>query len=287
MKRRKAISTFSAQITSTISVALVLLLLGIVASLGLAVRSMTNSIKENMGFDITLKEDAGENAVNDYKRMFASAPYVSEFSYFSTDDAQRMWKEETGEDLIELLGVNPFSPEFEVKVKAAYASTDSIQAIASTLEKAPEVESVVVHAELVDTVNRNLRSLSAVLVVVAVALLLISFVLINNTVRLTVYSRRFIIYTMKLVGATSGFIRRPFIVSNVMHGIVAAIVAIILLTLMLYYSFRFDAVALTVGWDQMAWVFSGMLVAGVLICMTAALFATNRYLRIDYDDMFK
>ena len=287
MKRRKGISTFSAQITSTISVALVLLLLGIVASLGIAARSATNSIKENMGFDITLKEDVDENAVNGYKRMFASAPYVSEFRYFSADDAQRMWKEETGEDLTELLGVNPFSPEFEVKVKAAYASTDSIQAIASVLENAPEVENVAVHAELVDTVNRNLRSLSVVLVVVAVALMLISFVLINNTIRLTVYSRRFIIHTMKLVGATAGFIRRPFIVSNVIHGIVAAIVAIILLALMLYYAFRFDAVSLIIGWDQMAWVFSGMLVAGVLICMIAALFATNRYLRINYDDMFK
>lgn len=287
MKRRKGISTFSAQITSTISVALVLLLLGIVASLGIAARTVSDSIKENMGFDITLKEDAGDNTVNSYKRMLASAPYVSEFRYFSPDDARRMWQEETGEDLTELLGVNPFAPEFEVKVKAAYASSDSIRAIAESIGASADVDEVTVHAELVDAVNHNLRSLSMILVVVAVALMLISFVLINNTVRLTVYSRRFIIHTMKLVGATGGFIRRPFIVSNVLHGIVAAIIAMVLLAGMLYYAFRFDAVALTIGWDKMVWVFAGMLAAGMIICMAASLFATNRYLRTDYDDMFK
>lgn len=288
MKRRKGISTFSAQITSTISVSLVLLLLGIVSTLGIAVRSVTDSIKENMGFDIVLKEDAGESTVNRYKQMFTSAPYVSEFSYFSADDAQRIWQEETGENLTELLGVNPFSPEFEIKVKAAYASTDSINAITTTLASAPDIAEINVHSELVDSINRNLHSLAAVLVIVSVALLLISFVLINNTVRLTVYSRRFIIHTMKLVGATGSFIRRPFIVSNLIHGIIASIIAIGLLAALLYYSFNFDAsVEQAVSWSQMMWVFAGMIVAGMLICTLAALMATNRYLRIDYDDMFK
>ncbi len=288
MKRRKGISTFSAQITSTISVALVLLLLGIVSTLGIAVRSVTDSIKENMGFDLVLKEDTGDGAVNRYKQIFTSAPYVSEFRFFSADDAQRLWQEDTGEDLTELLGVNPFSPEFEIKVKAAYASSDSIEAITSAFASSPDVEEIKIHTELVDSINRNLRSLAAILVIVAVALLLISFVLINNTVRLTVYSRRFIIHTMKLVGATGGFIRRPFIINNLLHGIIAAIVAIGLLSALLCYSFSFDtSVQQAVSWDQMIWVFSGMIVAGILICTISAMLATNRYLRIDYDDMFK
>jgi cell division transport system permease protein len=241
-----------------------------------------------MGFDLVLKEDTSEKTINAYKQMFTTAPYVSEFSFFSSDDALRLWQEDTGEDLTELLGVNPFSPEFEVKVRAAYASSDSIEAIASRLSSASDVEEVKVHTELVDSINRNLRNLSVILVIVAVSLLLISFVLINNTVRLTVYSRRFLIHTMTLVGATGGFIRKPFILNNLVQGIIASVVAVAALSALISYASGFDAaISQAVAWAQMLWVFAGMLLCGIIICVLAALMATNRYLRLDYDDMFK
>lgn len=282
------IPTFSAQFTATVSVALVLLLLGIVAMLGIAARSVTTSIKENMGFDITMKADIPETDINKWKQSWTSSPYVASVKYYSAQDALQKWQDETGEDLVELLGVNPFCPEFEIRVKSQYASTDSIDRIIAPLKGHPQVDEITVHTEMVDAINDNIRSIALVLGIIAAALLLISFVLINNTVRLTVYARRFTIHTMKLVGATAGFIRRPFIARNAINGVVAALIAIALLAGILYYCTTLDAsVAMAVTWGDAAIVFAGLIVAGILICSLAALLATNKYIRLDYDSMFK
>ena len=287
-KHRSGISTFSAQLTATVSVALVLLLLGIIALLGIAAHSVTNSIKENMGFDVVLAEDTPAETIKSLKQGWMSAPYVSNVKYYSAEDALAKWQDDTGEDLMSLLGVNPFRPEFEVKVKAQYADVDSIDKIVAPLRAIPQVSEINVHTEMVESINDNIRSIALVLTVVAAALLLISFVLINNTVRLTVYARRFIIHTMKLVGATPGFIRRPFVSRNILNGIVASLVAIALLAATLYYCSTLDtSVMRAVTWIDAAWVFGGMMVAGILICALAALFAANKYIRLDYDSMFR
>ncbi|WP_370455709.1 cell division protein FtsX, partial [uncultured Muribaculum sp.] len=145
-----------------------------------------------------------------------------------------------------------------------------------------------VHTELVDSINRNINSVSLILIIITCALLFISFALINNTVRLTVYSRRFIIHTMKLVGATGSFIRRPFINANVVSGIVSALIASAILAGTLYYLQGIDSgIASAITWPQAACVFAGILIIGIIICAVAALFATNKYLRLDYDDMFR
>lgn len=287
-KRHSVISTFSAQITSTISVALVLLLLGIIAMLGIAAHSVTTSIKENMGFDVVLKEETAETVVNELKQKWTSAPYVASVKYFSQEDALNKWQDETGENLVEMLGVNPFCAEFEVKVKADYADVDSIEKIVTPLRASQAISEINVHTEMVETINSNIRSIALILSIVAAALILISFVLINNTVRLTVYARRFLIHTMKLVGATPGFIRRPFILNNIFNGIIASIVAIGALAGILYYCSTLDvSITKAVTWGQAAWVFAGLLVAGILLCALAALFAANKYIRLDYDSMFK
>lgn len=287
-KRHSGISTFSAQITSTISVALVLLLLGIIAMLGIAAHSVTTSIKENMGFDIVLKEETAESAVNELKQRWTSAPYVASVKYFSQEDALNKWQDETGENLVEMLGVNPFCAEFEVKVKADYADVDSIEKIVAPLRANQAISEINVHTEMVETINSNIRSIALILSIVAAALILISFVLINNTVRLTVYARRFLIHTMKLVGATPGFIRRPFIINNILNGIIASIVAVGVLAGILYYCSTLDvSITKAVTWGQASWVFAGMLMAGILLCALAALFAANKYIRLDYDSMFK
>lgn len=287
-KKHQVISVFSAQITSTISVALVLLLLGIVAFMAVAANSVTQSIRENMGFDVILREDASVEQVNALKQIWTNEDYVSNFKFFSDQDALNKWEEETGEDLIELLGVNPFSPEFEVKLKNEYAHIDSISSLAQKFAAMDFVAEVKVHSQVVESINRNISSIALILFIVAAALILISFVLINNTVRLTVYSRRFIIHTMKLVGATAGFIRRPFIINNVIHGIVASVVAIAILGALLYYLNSLDSSVLqAISFNAIIVVFAAIMVVGVLICALAALLATNKYIRIDYDDMFK
>lgn len=286
-KRFKNLSIVNARVTSTISVALVLLILGIVATIGIATSKITRDIRENLGFDIVMPEDADETSVNTLRDAIAAQPFASSVELFTAEDAMKRWEEETGENVVEVVGVNPFASEISVRVKADYASSEAIGRIADTYRLNPLVEEVTMHADMIDAVNSNMRTVMAVLTVIAVALLLISFVLINNTIRLTVYSRRFLIHTMKLVGATPSFIRRPFIRANIVNGLVAGAVAALLLYAMICYASTVNrSVPEAVTAADTAAVAAIMLVTGMLICGLAALFATNRYLRVDYDDMF-
>lgn len=281
------ISIFNARMTSTVSVSLVLLILGIVALTWVAASNITRDIKENLGFDVQLTEDAEPEAIAKLEKLLSGQPYARSVSLYTPEEAARQWKESTGEDIIEIVGVNPFSAELDVRVKAEYASVDSLNAISERVRSYPHVEEVTMHAETVDAINRNMRTAMIVMLIIAVALMVISFVLINNTIRLTVYSKRFIIHTMKLVGATAGFIRRPFIRQNVLNGLIAGVISGLILIGILTYAQGVDrSVETAVPVESTVAVVAGMLICGMLICGIAALFATNRYLKVDYDDMF-
>ena len=287
MKSRKGFNSLSIHATSTLSVALVLLLLGITACLAIVARSVSADIKEQMGFDVTLTEKATADDVNQFKQMWLNAPYVASLRYYSPEEAMASWQSETGEDLVQMLGVNPFLPEFEINVKAEYADADSLNAIMLPLMKNPLVDSVNGHTDHVERMNHTLRVAMVMLGLAAAALLLVSFVLINNTVRLTIYARRFTIHTMKLVGASRGFIRRPFLLSNAVQGVVAAIVASACLALAVHGIHALDpSLNSYLTWEQTALVCGSLAVAGVIICMLAALLATQRYLTRSYDDLF-
>lgn len=288
-KHKSAISTFSAQITSTISVALVLLILGIVAFMGLVTRNVTSDIKENIGFVVMLNEDISTSQLNTLKQKWSNEPYVASQLFVSAEEALQQETERMGEDILEMMaGVNPYQPEFEIKVKSQYASRDSIESIKTSLLNVDGIKDVVVDSSRIDDINSNTNNVILVLSIIAAALILISFVLINNTVRLTVYSKRFIIHTMKLVGATNGFIRRPFIINNIMHGIIAAIIANLILAAALLYLPALDpTTGELISWIDAYWIFGALVIIGIIICSTATLFATNKYLRISYDDMFK
>lgn len=285
--KKSRISFFHSDTTTVMSVALVLLLLGIVAFLGLAAKQVTSNLKENIGFDVVVKESATEAEINQLKQMWNNAAYMSSVKYVSREDALKEWERETGEDLMEVLGVNPLSAEFEVKVKADYANVDSLNKIEYQLKQVPGIESVQMHKDVVDTINNNIKNVALILIAVAVVLLIISVALINNTVRLTVYSRRFLIHTMKLVGAKPSFIRRPIVVSNAVNGIIASIIAMVLLSGVLYYLIEFEA-----GWGSLislvdvAVVYGMLLAVGAVICALAAMFAANRFIALDYDDLF-
>lgn len=274
--------------TATVSVALVLLLLGMVAVLGIAARSVTRDIKEHLGFDITLVEEATLDDVNDFKRSLASAPYVASWLYHSPQEAMDQWQQEMGENLVELLGVNPFLPEFEVNVKEAWANADSLDKVVIPIMEMEKVAEVNVHTEVVEKVNRNISTLMLVLMIAACALAPISFVLINNTVRLTIYSRRFTIHTMKLVGASRGFIRRPFLVANALCGAIAGVIASGALAAMAAYALRYIDPTLVdyVSPAAVALVCGSLVILGVAICVLAAWWATQRYLVRSYDELF-
>lgn len=286
-EKKSKISYFSANVTPIISVSLVLLLLGVVSIIGLAGHSLTNYVKEHIGFDVVVAESASPQDVEGLQQMFAAAPYVNQVKYLSKEDALRSWEEETGENLLEVIGVNPLSAEFEVHVKAQYVSVDSLNKIEQILKTNTAIESVKMHKDVVERINSNLHSVMLVLGLVLVVLVFISFVLINNTVRLAVYSRRFLIHTMKLVGATPGFIRRPFVLTNVLNGVVSSLIAIVLLGGMLYYMVGVNGDYMSlVSVEQIAIVFGGMLIAGVVMCAIAAILATNRFLALNYDELF-
>lgn len=289
-KKKKLHNGAGKQLTATISVALVLLILGIVGLLAIGTRSVTDNIKENLGFTLVMKEDASEADINSLKQAFTGSEYVSSFTFLSSADILRQEEELMGIAIEDVVGVNPYQPEFNVKVKAQWANGDSITMITERLSSHRGVDNAVTHTEMVDEINTNIRVITMVLLAVAVALLTVSFVLINNTVRLTIYSRRFLLHTMQLVGATPGFIRRPIIVRNVINGIVAAVVAILLLEGVMWIinsdpqtSHEIDGALPT---ESVVLIFAGMVLAGALICGLAALMATNKYLRRNYDELF-
>ncbi|MCH4155466.1 MAG: permease-like cell division protein FtsX [Muribaculaceae bacterium] len=286
-EKKSKISFINANITSIISVALVLLLLGLVALLGCIARSFADQIRENIGFEVVLTDSASTAQINSVKNLLTDAKYVSSVKYISKDEAMQQWQNETGENLIDLFGVNPLAPEFDVNVKAAFESPDSLTVISAKIKKFAAVENVYIHQDVVESVNRNINSAMVVLSVVAAMMMIISFALINNTVRLTVYSRRFIIHTMKLVGAKPSFIRRPFVISNVVNGVIAALLAIVILAAGIYYLLRFEpAVATLLSLSQVWLVFGGMIVLGAALCAAAAAIATNRYISLSYDELF-
>lgn len=287
-KRRSArISTLGSRLTSVISVALVLLVLGALAMVLAASDSLGDQVRANMGFIVKMEPGAPDASVAAIKKRITSAPFVERFVFASPDDIMAEESEAMGENLAELVDDNPYGAEFDIKVRPQWAEGDSINALAARLELLDGVEHVVTETAVVDSVNSVLRRLGWALLAIAAALLVISFVLINNTVSLAVYSRRFIIHTMKLVGATGAYIRRPFLAAGAITGVVAAAIAIALLAgLRAYISSLDPAAASLVSWRLMALIFAGLLVAGVLICTLASMLATNRYLRASYDEMF-
>ena len=286
--RKVKISTFGSQITSAISVALVLVLLGAMSMALVTSHRLADEIRSNVGIVVKLMPDATDSEVDRVQKLISARPGVAGVSYSSPEKILSDESELTGEDLGAILGQNPFGGEFEIKVEARYVDTDSINAMATAFSADPMVDEVVSETEVVDSINSVLGRISMVLLAVAIALLVISFVLINNTVSLAVYSRRFIIHTMKLVGATGRFIRKPFLTAGVLTGLAAGAGAIACVAGIRVYAASFDPmVDALLDWVTMGWIFGAMIVAGPAICVAASALATNRYLRASYDDMFR
>lgn len=280
-------SIFGKQLMATVSVTIVLLILGIFAMLAVGANTFTDSIKSRMGFTVVMSDDVNDKTLNSMLEMFKTAPYANTVTYTSADETLAAWERDNGENVMEVLGVNPFGAQYEVTLKPQYASSDSITAITGRLTSLEGVDEISTTTQVVDVLNNVVDILSMIFVPLALALLLVSGVLINNTVRLTVYSSRFLIHTMRLVGATGSFIRRPFIRTSVVNGIVAGIVAGILLALMVWgLQSVVPDIATYVEWNRLWWIFSSMILLGIAICSISATLATNKYLRQQYDDMF-
>ena len=286
-KPNTRISTLGSRLTSIVSVTLVLIILGILGMTLRASSALSDDIRSNIGFVVKLSREASDIEAGTLRRQISEARFTESLVYSSAEAILAEESELMGTPLDSLLEENPFGAEIEVKVKPAYACTDSITAIAAAMETVPTIDEVVTQATVVDSVNSFLNRLSVVLLAIAAALLVISFVLINNTVSLAVYSRRFIIHTMKLVGATGAFVRRPFLLAGAGTGAIAGVAAAAILAGIRAYGATFDPIVdVLLPWWTMAWLLAAVIVAGVVICVLASIFATNRYLRADYDEMF-
>lgn len=284
------ISNWAAHLTSVVSVTLVLLLLGIITFITLSSRRETRDLQEKLEVSLVMNDTVSNSTAAGLLKELQKYPYVIDAGYISKEQALKDWQADTGEDLEGLFGVNPLSPELYFRVKAEYSSADSLQVINSQLSDLPGVSEVVLpDSEMVDAMNRNIQSLSIILGIVALVMVIISFVLINNTVHLSIYARRFTIHTMQLVGATDGFIRRPFIMSNFWAGLIAGFIAAAILAISLGAAphLGWNDVAYYISWGLYACIAGGMILAGPLICAVAAALATSRYLNKDYDELIR
>lgn len=285
--RQKRLTGWGDHITSTVSVTLVLFILGLVGFVNITFHGVSRQLKEKIGFTVVLSDSIPPQAVDSLNAVCKSSQYVSEYLYLSADEVLAQETQGDGAELVELLGVNPYAPMIEVKVKETYANVDSIAAITARWAESEYVAEVTANSELISDLNRNAGLINTILMVMAAALLLISFVLINNTVRLSVYSRRFLIHTMKLVGATDAFIRRPFLLRNALQGLIAGIVASGSLAAFMVWARSLDmGVEMVLDWTSAAVVFAALVVLGIIICMVAAFITTERYLHKSYDEMF-
>lgn len=277
----------STYLSSIISNSLVLFMLGLLMLLLFNANRLSKFVKENIGFSVILHDDVREVDASFLRKTLDATPYVRITEYISKEDAARELQAELGEDFIGFLGYNPLSSSIEVRLKANYANPDSIRKIEDELLAYRPVKEVFYQKSLVTLVNENVRKIGAILVVFSGLMLFVAIVLINNTIRLSVYSKRFLINTMKLVGATWGFIRKPFLLKGMLHGFYASILALGLLSGVVYVVQKeFYEV---VNFDQvelLAVIFGLVIIAGVFINLSSTYMAVNKYLKLKSDELY-
>ncbi len=286
--KRKKYRVRNAGVTATFSMSLVLFLIGLLALSLFLTRDMTNYVKENLNLSVVLNEEITESQTKAIEKYLSKSEFVKSVEYISKEQALKEHIEYLGEDPEAFLGYNPLFSMFEVKLNARYANNDSVPVIESKLKRfGKNIEEVSYQKDVIAEVNENIRKISLILIGIVAVLLLISFALINNTVRLRIYSNRFLINTMRLVGAKSWFIRKPYIKQSVINGIVASLIALIFLAAMVYYlklNFGLDTQLIK---QETAWIVSAVVVvAGVVLTAISSYFAVGRYLRMTTDDMF-
>lgn len=282
-------SFFHSRVISIISISMVLFLLGVVAMIGLVGNGLKDYVRESVNFTILLSPEAEESEIAVMERELRSEPFVKEVTYISKEQAMKELQKELGENPEDFLGWNPLSPTFEVQLHADYVSErDSIAMVEKKLGGYLLTQSLSYKNDLVEELNKNIQTITLVMTVVAGLLLLISIVLINNTIRLLIYSKRFSIYTMKLVGAKSSFIRRPFIRYNVWSGVIAAIISIAFLAWTWYYLVTTYPLMRTVLTERNSIIVAVLvIIAGILISWFSASSAVTKYLRMNMNKLYR
>ncbi len=277
----------SSAASTIISIALVLFMIGSLALLLLNARELSIYVKENIQVQVFLNEDARDVDMMQLKKTIDAEAYPKETRFVTKEEAAKILQEELGEDFIAFLGFNPLLPSIDIRLNADYAHPDSIQWIASNLQQNTLVHEVAYSPDLIQKVYDNVNKISVIMLIFSGLLLLVAIALINNTIRLAMYSRRFTIRSMQLVGATQWFIRRPFVWQGVLNGFYAAVIASGMLTGLIYLAQRevpefFELQDL----ETFLMVFGIVLLIGVLLSLVSTLLAVGRYLRLKLDDLY-
>ena len=268
-------------ITSSISTTLVLLLLGMVVFFVLSANNLSTYVRENIGISVLVSDDMKEPEALKFQKTLNEKSYVKESVYISKEQALKEQTEAMGTDPAEFLGYNPFTASIEIKLNAQYANSDSIAWIEKEILTNKKVMEVSYPQNLIDSVNRNIQKVSLFLLGLAALLTLISFALINNTIRLAIYSKRFLIHTMKLVGASWSFIRRPFLMRNVWIGVLAGIMADAILLGMAYMLVKYEPQLIEIITpNALLIVMASVFVFGLAITFLCAYISINKYLRM-------
>lgn len=277
----------SSYATSIISITLVLFMLGVLGLLILNAQRLSEYVKENIGFSIILKENVKEVDIILLQKSLDAAEYVKSTKYITKEQAAKELQEDLGENFIEFLGYNPLLASIEVHLYADYANPDSINVIEKDFQQYEQIKEVFYQKSLVSLVNENIRKISFIILIFSGLLFLIAIALINNTIRLLVYSKRFIINTMQLVGATRGFIRRPFLYHSVWQGVIAALLAVCMLIGVLYLAQKeFKEIVSFQDIEIIGSLFLGVLIIGVIINWISTFFAVTKYLRMNVDKLY-
>ena len=275
-------------VTLCISTAMVLVLLGLVVFSVQTSRNLSQWVKENLTVTVVLNDEVSVDDAKQFQQDLIHRPFSKEVHYVSREQALKEQTEAMGSDPSEFLGMNPFPATLELQLHSDYANADSLVWISEELRKSSKVTDVAYQVDLMDSVNRNLAKVNILLLVLAVLLTFISFSLINNTVRLSVYSRRFLIHTMKLVGASWGFIRRPFMKQGMLVGILAALIAIAVLGGGIYALYYYEPnILMIITWRELVITALAVLVFGLVITMTCSYISVNRFLRMPPGELYK
>jgi cell division transport system permease protein len=274
-------------LTTVVSITLVLFMLGLLGFILLHTKKLSDYVKENIGFSIIMKENVKEAGIIQLQKILDATAYVKSTKYITKEEAARQFKEELGEDFTNFLGYNPLLPTIEVRFLADYANNDSLTIIKEKILANNNVKEVWYQESLVDVVNSNVRKIGVIILGFSLLLLVISVALINNTIRLSVYSKRFLIRSMLLVGATRRFISKPFILRGIVQGVVGAFAAIVLLAGLIYLSIREVPELVNLQEiDLYLLLFGIVILLGIILTWLSNYFAVRKYIRVKSDYLY-
>lgn len=275
---------------SLMSIMLVLFVLSLFSSLMLFANRISDYIKENIGFEIVMKKGVKEKDIIDFQHVLDKKKYVKSTEYISKEEATKRLSEDLGKDILEWLGnvENPLLPSIDVRFKSEYANNDSIAKIEQWVLKNKNVKEVYFQKSLIHSIDKNVNKIAALLLLIGFVLLIMAVTLISHTVRLSVYSKRFVVRSMQLVGATEGFIIKPFMKYFVIQGVIGALLSLVLLTLFLVATLKnVPELAVLINFGNVAIIYVSVLVLGVLLTTLSTYFSMKKYLTADIDELYE